>query len=212
MSIKVKLLESVGEIEQSILSAISTQFNSTMKSNKSKLLNDVKSLVGSWISIQPEMQSLMSNDPTSLVGQFGITISPPSIVDAITSSIVNSTSISIVPYDKKLRGGGLEINIQPEDFGNLLGLPQGRSTYSGGNLHWLEWLLKRGDEMIVVGYEYNPKTGLGRSGLGNMTPGKSFRVPPQFSGTEKNNFITRALIGAAQEKEIGKILQKILST
>jgi hypothetical protein len=89
-------------------------------------------------------------------------------------------------------------------------LPQGHSVYYDGDLHWLDWLLNRGDQIIVVGYEYNPQTGLGRSKLGNMKTGGSFRVPPEFSGTQENNFVTRALIGASQEKEIAKILEKIL--
>lgn len=211
MTITLKLLESVGQIESNILSALSNQFNASMKSKKNKILQDVKTLIPLWISSQPEMQSLLSNDPASLVGQFGITISPTSIVSSIISSIVNSSTISITPYDKKLTGGGIELNIQPDNFTNLLGLSQGHSVYQDGNLHWLDWLLNLGDAVIVVGYQYNPKTGLGRSKLGNMKTGGSFRVPPEFSGTEQNNFITRALIGSDQEKQIIKIFETVLS-
>jgi hypothetical protein len=63
----------------------------------------------------------------------------------------------------------------------------------------------------VAGYQYNPQTGIGRSKLGNMKTGGSFRVPPEFSGTEQNNFITRALVGSNQEKQISKIFETILS-
>jgi hypothetical protein len=145
-----------------------------------------------------------------LIGQFGITISAASIINAIINSVISSTSISVVPYNNKLKGGGIEVNIQPNNFANLLNLPQGHSVYKDGDLHWLDWLLNRGDEIIVVGYEYNPQAGLGRSKLGNMKEGGSFRVPPQFSGTDNNNFITRALTGAEQEKQIVKIFENIL--
>ncbi len=212
MTITLKLLESVDQIESNILSALSVQFNSSMKSKKNKILQDVKTLIPSWISSQPEMQSLLSSDPLSLIGQFGITISPTSIVSAIVSSVVNSANILIIPYDKKLNGGGIELNIQPDNFSNLLGLPHGHSLYQDGNLHWLDWLLNRGDEIIVAGYQYNPQTGIGRSKLGNMKTGGSFRVPPEFSGTEQNNFITRALVGSNQEKQISKIFETILSS
>lgn len=210
MSITLKLLESVDQIENNILSALATQFNSSMKSNKSRILDSIKILIPPWILNQPEMQSFLSGGTNSLVGQFGITTNPSSIVNTIISSIVNSTTISIVPYNNKLKGGGIEINIQPDNFSNLLNLPQGHSVYYDGDLHWLDWLLNRGDQIIVVGYEYNPQTGLGRSKLGNMKTGGSFRVPPEFSGTQENNFVTRALIGGSQEKEIAKILEKIL--
>lgn len=212
MTITLKLLESVDQIESNILSALSVQFNASMKSKKNKILQDVKTLIPSWISSQPEMQSLLSSDPLSLVGQFGITISPTSIVNAIVSSVVNSANILIIPYNKQLSGGGIELNIQPDNFANLLGLPQGHSVYQDGNLHWLDWLLNRGDEIIVAGYQYNPQTGIGRSKLGNMKTGGSFRVPPEFSGTEQNNFITRALVGSNQEKQISKIFETILSS
>lgn len=210
MSITLKLLESVDQIENNILSALATQFNSLMKSSRSRILDSIKILIPPWILNQPEMQSLLSGGANSLVGQFGITTNPSSIVNTIISSIVNSTTISIVPYNNKLKGGGIEINIQPDNFSNLLNLPQGHSFYYDGDLHWLDWLLNRGDQIIVVGYEYNPQTGLGRSKLGNMKTGGSFRVPPEFSGTQENNFVTRALIGVSQEKEIAKILEKIL--
>ena len=62
----------------------------------------------------------------------------------------------------------------------------------------------------MAGYSYDAQSGLGRSGLGYMSEGGAFRVPPQFSGTSDNNFITRALIGEAQEKQISKILQDVL--
>jgi hypothetical protein len=212
MTITLKLLEPVDQIENNILSALATQFNSSMKSNASKILNSIKLLIPSWISNQPEMQSLLSGNTQSLVGQFGITISPSTIVNTIITSIVNSCSVSIVPYNNKLKNGGIEINIQPDDFSNLLSLPQGHSVYRDGDLHWLDWLLNKGDQVIIVGYEYNPQTGLGRSKLGNMKSGGSFRVPPEFSGTSDNNFVTRSLVGSSQEKEIANILQKILGT
>ena len=65
--------------------------------------------------------------------------------------------------------------------------------------------------MIVVNYQYNPQSGFGRSGLGNMVMGGSFRVPPQFSGVDRDNFITRALIGSDQENQISQVIQRALA-
>ena len=39
----------------------------------------------------------------------------------------------------------------------------------------------------------------------------SFRVPPEYSGTKQDNFITRALIGSRQEADILKIFKKELA-
>lgn len=207
MSISIKLIDTEADIEKRINEAVSIQINELLIKNKSNIINQVISLIPKWINNQPEIQAILSG---GLVGPFGFTTSPTSVVSAIINAISQSISIQFKKYNKNLTGGGFDLQIQQNDFANLLTLPQGYTTYSGVNLHWLEWMLLRGDEIIVVGYEYNPKTGIGRTGLGNMVPGNGFRVPPQYSGTKDNNFITRALIGPEQEKDITKIFQKIL--
>lgn len=211
MSISLKLLDSDSDIEKKVNAALSKQLNQILLTSQNKILNSVSSLIPSWINKQPEIQALLSGE---LIGQFGITYSPSSIVSSIISAVVNSTSIKFRKYNERLVGGGLEISIQPDDFNNLLALSIGHTIYkeisSSGDLHWLQWMLLRGNEIIVVGYQYNPRTGLGRTGLGNMISGAGFRVPPQYSGTKENNFITRSLIGPEQEKDISSIFKNIL--
>lgn len=209
MSLSITLLESVGEVSKNINKAIADYINDKIKKNTNTLINKVNLLIPNWIKSQPEIVSLLSKDSSSLAGHFGISSSTSSIVEIIVSSVTSSTSLKFIPYNDKLVGG-LELYFQPSNFSNLLSLPQGHTTYSGGDLHWLDWLLTRGDSIIVANYQYNPQTGLGRSGLGNMVAGNSFRVPPQFSGTKDDNFITRSLIGTTQEKEITQIFTQIL--
>jgi hypothetical protein len=209
MSISLKITDSIKEIEQRVNKAIAELANEILSNNLQRIHSSIKSLIPSWINSQPEINALLSSDPMSLAGQFGIKDSAISIVNSIISSVVDATEIKLIRYSNSLRGG-LEINFQPANFANLLALSEGHTIYNGGDLHWLDWLLKRGDSIIVMNYQYNPKTGLGRSGLGNMIPGSSFRVPPQFSGTQNDNFITRAFLGQNQEKQIAKILQDIL--
>lgn len=210
MSISIVITDSISKIEKEVNSAIAQAINNEISKNLTKILNSAKALIPSWLSSQPEIMSLKSSDPASLAGQFGFNRSASSIVDSIIQSVVNATEIKFVPYSKNLKGG-LELRFQPSTFSNLLALPDGHTTYNGGDLHWLDWLLKRGDNIIVVNYQYNPQTGLGRSGLGNMIPGGSFRIPPQFSGTDSDNFITRAFLGSTQEKQIADIIERILS-
>lgn len=210
MSLSIVITDSVSKIEKEINGAIAEAINNEISQKLNSILNSMKALIPSWIASQPEIISLKSSDSTSLAGQFGLNKSPSSIVDNIIQSVVNATEIKFIPYSKNLKGG-LELRFQPSTFANLLALPDGHTIYNGGDLHWLDWLLKRGDNIIVVNYQYNPRTGLGRSNLGNMIPGGSFRVPPQFSGTDSDNFITRAFLGQAQEKQITDIIKRILS-
>jgi hypothetical protein len=208
MSISVKLLETTKEIEQKINAAIADQLNDVLAKNLSHIQTElIYGYIPSWIDDQPEIQALIRGE---LSGPFGTTLSTLAIAGGISDAICQSTRVSFQKYNSKLNGGGLEITIQPRDFSNVLSLPQGHTIYEGGDLHWLEWMLMRGDETIIVGYEYNPRTGLGRTGLGNMIKGRTFRVPPQYSGTADNNFITRALIGQRQNDDITKLLKKVL--
>lgn len=209
MSISIKLTDSLKTIENNVNLALVDLVNNTVSKNINKIYSDVKKLIPSWINKQPEIISLLSSEPTSLAGQFGFTTNPDSIVNSIINSVVNSTEIKFVKYNRNF-SGGLELRFQPTNFNNLLSLPEGHTVYKSGDLHWLDWLLKRGDNMIISNYQYNPQTGLGRSGLGNMVGGGSFRVPPQFSGTVDDNFITRAFLGNNQEKEIFYIIEKAL--
>jgi hypothetical protein len=209
MSISIVLTESEGQIGKNINAAIATYINDILSKNLNNIVNKVKLLIPNWIMSQPEMVSLSSSDVLSLAGQFGI-VSGAGAAQAIAKTVAQSTLIKFVKYSNNLKGG-LELQFQQADFNNLLSLREGHTVYQGGDLHWLDWLLKRGDAIIVSNFQYNPATGLGRSGLGNMIGGGSFRVPPQFSGTPDNNFITRALVGPAQEQQITDILQKILT-
>jgi hypothetical protein len=209
MSISIQITDKLKTIENNINKAIAEEINKRLSQSQISIVKDVKKLIPQWLSSQPEIGALLSETPESLKGQFGIYSSTQSIVNRIIFSVVESTSVKFIRYSNNLRGG-FELNFQPKDFINLLSLPEGHTVYNGGDLHWLDWLLLRGDSIIVTNYEYNPQTGIGRSRLGNMVAGGSFRVPPQYSGTRDDNFITRAFVGPSQEDAITKIFVKYL--
>ena len=130
-----------------------------------------------------------------------------SIVESIIMSIVNATRVNIRKFDIKLNGR-LEINFQPADFVNLVSMQQGIvHTEKGDSLDWLSWLRKEGAKPIIIGYQYQAQAG-GRSRGGIMEKGTSWRIPPQFAGTETDNFITRAF--SDREKEIQDLFAKLL--
>ena len=208
--ITLKLLDSVADIEKKINEAIANLANKQISNSKVEILQKCQSLINGWILSQPEIISLNSSSPNSLAGQFGLL---PGQAISATNSIINavkdSITVKIAQFNNKLQGG-ITVEFQPTNFINLLNIPQGHTPINGGDLHWMDWLLKRGDNIIIVNYQYNPQSGVGRSGLGQMTSGGAFRVPPQFSGTDTNNFITRALIGPTQESEIAAIFRNVL--
>lgn len=207
--IGLKLLESDKTIKKAIHEGIAEQINGAIKKNKQRTTRILKTSVKKWVGAQPEIASLLSRGSFgSLNAQFGLPSNDAdTAVKMITSLVSESLRIKITPVNVKLRGQ-IEFNFQRTDFSNLLGLKSGHvTTKKGQDLHWLDWLLTRGDMTIVTGYSYIPGNA-GRSGGGFMDFGGVWRVPPEFSGTLQNNFITRSFIG--REKEITGILQGLL--
>jgi hypothetical protein len=204
--ITIKLIDSVSKITTDINLSIAQYLNDKIRKNKLSTINKIKSYIPAWINSQPEIISLQSQTTNTLFALFGLRSgSTNSIVDDIINSVVNSLSFSFNPIDNQLNGG-ITIELQPSDFQNLLSLQSGHVVYSQGDLHWLNWLLTMGNSVIIANYNYSPQSGAGRSRQGIMKFGGSFRVPPQYSGTDTDNFITRALTGSAQEDQITQII------
>jgi len=207
--ISLKLITPVSQIKDKINESLSIQMNKILRSKQSFITKELQDSINGWILEQPEIISLLSSNPNSLAGQFGIPSGMVnSAVESIIYSIKNSIRIDFQPFDKKLKGS-FNINVQPDDFQDILSLGTGHVNYKDGDLHWLDWLITLGSSIIVANYHYQPSGGRGRSGLGFMSVGQSFRVSPSFSGTIDNNFITRALRG--RESYISSILHKVFS-
>jgi len=206
--ISIKLTDSIPVINDKIKDSIAKHLNTTITKNKSKLESRCRSLATSWIMSQPEIKSLMSQETYSLYALFGLNINPQNAVSKISEAVSGSVSVEFNKINSKL-SGGLKIYFQPSSFANLLSISEGFVKYGKGTLHWLRWLLEAGDSIIVADYSYKAETGKGRSGYGYMISGGFFRVPPEFSGTLDDNFVTRALIGKPQEDQILNIIRAV---
>lgn len=204
----IKLVDSIDHISSKINKACSEEINKIFLRKRYLIASSCKRLAAGWILEQPEMESLAGGALAGLFGLYSGTES--SIVNRISEVVSESVDVRVEKITPTLKGG-IIINFQPSTFINLLSLPEGHVVYENGDLHWLDWLITRGDSAIVVNYSYSPKYGLGRSGRGIMKNGGFFRVPPQFSGTLGNNFVTRALVGRDQEGQINKEIKRILS-
>jgi hypothetical protein len=190
--------------------AISVQMNVRIAAKRHSLVTKMKAQIGIWLRNTPELIELGLSDgrPGSLASQIGLPYgTAQSAVNSIVGAILASTEVKIENIDRKLSRGGVTLKCQPKDFANILGLPEVSISIVGGKLEWLRWLLERGNEMIVVGYEYSPRSGFGRSRGGVMTEGTSWRIPPSYSGTPDDNFITRAFSG--KESSVQHVFQSI---
>ena len=211
MSITLKVLESNNFLVKEINKAIAAQLNDRINKNKNRAIKQLRNIIPSWIASSPEIQSLNQEGIAfSLNSQFGL---PAGQAAAATSAIIAAVSDSIQVNFKKVPDNlrvTLEFGVQPINFANLLSIPEGTvfTQTNGTPLEWMDWLLNLGSTIIVAGYTYVPEAE-GRSGGGTMNAGFGWRVPPQFSGTPDDNFITRAL--ANRDSQLAPILQGLIT-
>jgi hypothetical protein len=206
----IRLTDPLNVVQDRVNEALAKLINKKLTTKKSMIVRTLKKNVNEWTATSPEILSLQKAGVVNeLPAQFGIRGgNTGDVVDAIVTSIAESTVINIQNITPSLRGR-IEFSFQPSNFANLLGLAQGHViTQEGTDLHWMNWLLKRGDEVIITGYDYTPSR-KGRSGGGTMEKGTVFRVDPRYSGTESNNFVTRLF--SNREEEIKKLIIEVFN-
>lgn len=208
MSISLKLIQTVEQISKLINDEIYKDINKLINKNLNKTKIKFNLYIKKWIEEQPEIRSLNAGSTlNSLSALFGLKPDEATqCVKNIVDLIINNAVVDI-KINSKL-DGEIIFNFQRVDFSDLLSLQSGhRITNKNEDLHWLDWLLTKGNTIVIIGYYYKPSN-TGRSGGGTMIKNGSFRIPPEFSGNLENNFITRAFQG--REVEITKILQGLL--
>lgn len=209
MNFSLSLLESNSDIRQYILNALKDELTVVLNKAVVSLEPKLKALIKQALQNEPEYQSLLSGE---LRKQFGI--ADTSNVDTCINNLVHTIMIEVNPIKITINGlsGGVLVKIIPTSFDGIIDdtsavVVDGSRGYS---LPWLEWLLLRGGEIIVRNYEVqygtNPES---RSGDAIMvSSNRNWRVPAEFSGTARNNWVTRAL--STLEEQIPQLIQNTL--
>lgn len=202
----VKFLESNSQLEKKIRKALADEINKTLKPQVAQLETKLKPVFRSALQKSPEINSLSSSGGTLRL-EFGLDSDPSA---AIINAVIESLNVEWVKVNPTNFSGGLIVTIQPSDFNNLLTLPQGSQSITGGSLPWLSWLLTLGDTVIITGYgvEFGsfPNTRTGQAKM--STKFAPYKVNSAFSGTIDDNFITRAIEKTTPEVE--KIIRRML--
>lgn len=202
------IIESNDEIIKKMLKVVALNLNLTMYSCQKNIEIAVKGLLSDSIKGQPEYANIIYND---LRYEFGL-LNAFARLDAILNVLVQSVTVEI--KNLKVRGngftGGLTINAVRSGYSDILTLPESSFlTEKGVQLDWLEWLLLEGDSIIIADYHFRRvDTPRSRTGGGLMVKGGTWSVPSQYSGTIRNNFITRAIQDI--QEPISKVVKKCL--
>lgn len=195
MKFSIKLLDSDKEISNSILDALLPQIDIFLKKNLKYIRKEMPLLINNIIKNSETYNSLIGGQ---LKYEFGI---PDA--DSKLSTILNiwSNNISIEYTAPKILAGQIKasfsVSIIRSDFSDVLASDSALviDNLRGYNLPWLEWLLLEGNTTIVPKQEViiGPSK-FSRTGFALMRESnKPWKVPAQYSGTIRDNWITRAI-------------------
>jgi hypothetical protein len=195
----LRLTQSQATFDKLVLNALAEQIDSYFRSSIKNVIDPVRQAVRSAMRSSSTIQELGGGKLRGALGiPRGQDVTSP-IIEAVANSVI------IIPRPIKVKGkgfsGGFSLNVQPDNFTNLLNTSIGTVvTEKAVKLPWLSWLLTRGSSIIVADFGVRYKPGAGRSGQAQMTKGsRPFSIDPIHSGTLGNNFVTKAIMDNADE-------------
>lgn len=195
------------QAERDIIKALQEETNSILSRASTHIKLKIRKMIQYRITNSPEYKSLVNHG--QLQGELGLP-NPKQAMDDILNIWIKSIRITLRPA--KTTGNDikafLDIDMIDGTFQDVLGSPSASfTTDSGQDIPWLEWLLTAGDAVLVRGYDIVFNSKYSRTGLNIMLKSitANWRMPPEFSGTVNDNFVTRALEG------IDDILKDIVS-
>lgn len=208
MKLALSLVETNNDIAKAILGEIVDHMNTVIDKSIGKIRSGVSNLLRSALKEEPEYDSLYS-------GQLRLDFGIPdvSVVDDIVNKMADTVDVAKVNIKSNAKGISGGINITAIESTTISNLIDDYSAFvidskRGYVLPWLEWLLLRGNSVIIRNYtvEYGPNPN-SRTGDAIMVESdQSWRVPAQFTGTVSNNWTTRAI--SRIENDILQLIQQ----
>ena len=203
IQISAELLDTDDYIIKEISKAISKEIGTRLNKISISILDSTKILLDATLRQQPEYNSI------AMQGKLAKALGLPDGEDSMNwliEQIIANIKIDIVHNTATPKMAYTDFSIKSTlDVESLYNDPQANvETKAGETLPWLRWLLSEGSNQVIKGYRiyYAPiPKPRSRSGGAIMVQdeGSSWGVPPEFAGTESNNFITRAIIQVQNE-------------
>lgn len=207
----MKIIETNNVIRLKIYTEIAKQMNAKFNKNRSKIQDEIRNLSRIALLSSNTYESLTSGE---LNVHFGFPVGTATYaVDTIVGLIVSK--INLTHIQAKASSAGINSNLYINLYRgtqDILEIGQAYIETDKYNLPWLKWLLTEGDKIIISGYDIRLESGKGRSDGGIMVTNNSgvWRVPPEYAGTEDNNWITQTFSSPAYQQALESILSKYL--
>ena len=204
MRLGLRVVTSDNVIQQKTLQALSQLIQPRLKALIPKIQDTARNLLANSLENSPEYQSLLGGRLQTEVG----VVNPEATLIPLTQALANSVTVKLIgpKISNSQLLASIRLSAAPRNLGD-----QGKhlgvyTTRKGAQIAWLDWLLNYGDQIIVRDYDvdfsapfFSRTGGAIMSGAGSIfgnTEANSdggWRVPPEFSGTEDNNFLTRSI-------------------
>lgn len=212
------LTEPIDKIHKKVLFAMRDELNRVITKAVPNIQTAIQNRSRVFFETSKEARALIHGP---LNAHFGIPKGEEAYrVGAIIQTVINnievtSKKVSVLGYRL---GGGITVGAIVADFSDVLNHPEATITTDKGEvLPWLHWLLLEGDRIIIA--DYNIRFGNYSSNKFNSRSEQAimyksgtgmWRVPPQYSGTANNNWLTRAIfdVSAAYVDMVGQVIQE----
>lgn len=191
--------------------SLASQINAYMKSlakniSSERVYQDIKPVIYELVQSSDAYQS-MTNYDGELFAYFGFPAGKQkNMVDAVIERLIETADFKITALSvgvKYVFNISFEVDI---DKSGALELPEAvietAKNTKNAPLKWAKWILKRGDSIVIKDYIldfdselHNEESRSGTDTYMIYNPSYTgFAVPSEFSGTNENNFMSRALI------------------
>lgn len=209
----LKLITTDRQFTAKVFSLLAKKIDPEMLKAAGPIERRITGLITQDLASHPILDELRDGQ---LALDFGLSPEVASVAIAeMIQAIDGAVSVNVLKGGKIFSAGfsGLSIRIDP--IGPIQNISTGSYDSNGHSIDWMDWLLNRGSQVVVSGFEsvFAVAASKSRSGLGFMLKtGGSFRVDPKFAGTKDDNFLTRMLIQSRQsieniiKEEINKVL------
>lgn len=203
----VKLKDSPKAVERKIARTLASVVSERMRAIAPKLEERIKAVLRTTLESSPEVVALQPGN--ELHTQIGDPAAPRKMAEII-DHIVESVSIQITPARQYGPNALSAVRIVFDWNPGTIERIGVFKTEDGNVLPWAEWLTQLGDRIIVREYDViHNRRRWSRTDDAIMVKVKAggWNVPPEYSGTENDNFITRS-IEAAMHTHLARIIKQ----
>jgi hypothetical protein len=201
----------VGQFQDKVIRAMYAELNKKLTSAafKTSIRRGVMPILEDALRAQPEYQHMVAQDGR-LRAELGV-VDSESAMESLVSIWARSTTVRVNRpriVGNRILGTIITVRAIQADYQDVLN--QAWASYiteRGQEIPWLNWLLTKGDAILVAAHKiWHPPFPTARSRTGTNTimvksKGRGWGIPTEYTGTEENNFATRAVIEAMPEIE-----------